>query len=658
MVYLSVISFIASFLYFQFGYKAIRSNSRSKLCRICFLMTLSMTIWAFGEGFLYLSNNSYTYSFWNKIAAFGWCSFEAIVLLFVLILIENKMIEYWYVKLLILSPAIIFLLMALFLFGPDIKTAPIIQNIFYIGDFLYNFTYLAVSILLILLWGKKSKSKIRKRQAKLIVITSMIPFLLNLVEQIILPYFHVISLPNMGQIFTLIMLFGIDNAITKYQFLSIPSVQLSEEFFHEFTGYIFLTDSQGRIMKANNQANQLLSNKNNDIIGKNIVEIFEYKEVRKVLSDCESIRKHIRYTDINLSLKSGISIPLNLTIIPLLTKSKLVKGVLVIGEDIRATKCLQEEIEKHKLTNEKLINSEMLLRNMLEIIPVSIFIISRKTGRIVYLNKQAISLMDTSEASLKGKEITPFIKYPEDKQFLMNCFYIHTIMKKDNIQLKKMDGSEFVGLVTVIPTIYNEEEVAVACVVDMTEQKNTEEILKQNNEDILKLNEELININNILTNKSIRDGLTSLYNHQYMNEIMEIKLKETGITKSNLCLMMMDVDHFKEVNDKYGHLVGDKVLKEIADLILKNTRENDYIGRYGGEEFITMLPDTDMDNALKIAEDIRRDIQNHNYDMDNLKVTISIGVAHYTGQSLNSLINSADVLLYQAKSNGRNRVEY
>jgi diguanylate cyclase (GGDEF)-like protein/PAS domain S-box-containing protein len=501
-----------------------------------------MTIWSFAEGFVYLSNNAYTYSFWNKIAAFGWCTFEAIVLLFVLILIGNKLIKYWYVKLLIMMPAIIFLLMALFLFGPDINTAPIIQNIFYIGDFLYNFIYLAISILLILLWGKKSKSKIRKRQAKLIVITSTIPFFLNLFVQIILPYFHVIRLPGMGQIFTLIMLFGVDHAISKYQFLSIPSALLSEEFFHEFTGFIFLTDSQGCIMKTNKQAGQLYCGKQNEIIGTNIADIFEYREVKKVFADCESIRKRIRFTDISISPKPGISIPLNITIIPLLTKSHLVRGVLVIGEDIRATKCLQEEIVKHKLTNEKLANSETKL--------------------------------------------------------------------------------------------------------------------KQNNECIIKLNKELIEMNNILKNKSIRDGLTNLYNHQYMNEVMETQLKEIELTKRNLCLMMMDIDHFKRVNDKYGHLVGDKVLKEIADLILKNTRESDYVGRYGGEEFIIMLPDTDIEMALKIAEDIRKNIQEHRFEIDNLKVTISIGVAHYTGQSLNSLINRADVLLYQAKSSGRNRVEH
>jgi deoxyribose-phosphate aldolase len=119
-----------------------------------------------------------------------------------------------------------------------------------------------------------------------------------------------------------------------------------------------------------------------------------------------------------------------------------------------------------------------------------------------------------------------------------------------------------------------------------------------------------------------------------------------------------DYDKVEKEIETLKNVVGDKVLKEIADLIMKNTRTSDYIGRYGGEEFIIILPDTGIEMALKIAEDIRRDIQNHSFEIKDLKVTISIGVVNYTGQSPNALINRADILLYQAKSKGRNRVEH
>jgi hypothetical protein len=151
MVYLSVLSFIASILYFYAGYNAFKSNRKSELCRIFFYLTLSMTIWSFTWGFIYLAETPAQYSFWNKISAFGWCTFEAIALYFVMLLTENKCMRYWYIRLLILSPAPVFLFMTLFLFGPDIKTSPIIETIFYTCDFIYNFSFLATSIILIFL---------------------------------------------------------------------------------------------------------------------------------------------------------------------------------------------------------------------------------------------------------------------------------------------------------------------------------------------------------------------------------------------------------------------------------------------------------------------------------------------------------------------------
>lgn len=656
MVYLSVLSITASFLYFYVGFLALKSNKRSRLCRICFYLTLSMTIWSFAEGFLYLADNDYIYSFWNKIAAFGWCTFEALVLLFVLTLIENKMVRHWYIRLLIMIPAFLFLFMALFLFGPNIDTPLIVQQLFYTGDFLYNFSYLAISIILLHRWGRRAKSRLQKRQAHIIVISSVIPFFLDLLVQTVLPALHILRLPNIGQIFTLIMLFGVNTAIKKYQFLSIPTAQLTNEFFNELAGLIFLVDSQGRIMKTNQQVHQLLEYNSDGIGDRYITEFIKDIQVNKVLSDCEELQQRIKFTDIQIETRQGKLIPLNITLIPLKTDTNLIRGVLVIGEDIRVTKCLQDEIIKHKLTNEKLQNSEMLLRRLLEITPVAILVISRISGNITYLNVQAAELFAAQEESLAGKEVALVLINPEEKYFLIENMENNRV-KKSEIRLKRLDKTEFIGLVTVIWSVMNDEEVSVVCVVDMTEHKRVEETLKKNNEYIIKLNKELMDMNDDLTNKSIRDGLTNLYNHQYMNEVLERKLQESAVSEEKLCLMMMDIDHFKRVNDRYGHLTGDRVLTEIADMIFKNTRERDYIGRYGGEEFIVILPGTEMEEACRVAQMIRTNIYNHEYGSRDLKVTISIGVVQYAGETSNELINRADMLLYQAKANGRNRVE-
>ena len=124
--------------------------------------------------------------------------------------------------------------------------------------------------------------------------------------------------------------------------------------------------------------------------------------------------------------------------------------------------------------------------------------------------------------------------------------------------------------------------------------------------------------------------------------------------------MMLDVDHFKNVNDTYGHLAGDAVLTNTAQTIKSTLREIDRLGRYGGEEFLVILPETDGQQATKSAERIRKAVKDSMTDYENntLKVTVSIGVAviQSTDNNENDLINRADDALYSAKGKGRDRV--
>jgi diguanylate cyclase (GGDEF)-like protein len=123
---------------------------------------------------------------------------------------------------------------------------------------------------------------------------------------------------------------------------------------------------------------------------------------------------------------------------------------------------------------------------------------------------------------------------------------------------------------------------------------------------------------------------------------------------------MLDVDNFKAINDTFGHKVGDDVLRDIARLGLNTMRITDCFGRFGGEEFICLLPETPQEQAFDIAERLRVIIQDHQWDYKNLeKVTASIGVASYRKEHTDSflkLLKDADITMYQAKSQGRNRV--
>ncbi len=165
-----------------------------------------------------------------------------------------------------------------------------------------------------------------------------------------------------------------------------------------------------------------------------------------------------------------------------------------------------------------------------------------------------------------------------------------------------------------------------------------------------------------LKRAAILDPLTSLYNRRYFIAQAKKELTRSIRYPHPVALLMLDIDHFKDVNDQYGHLVGDEVLIEIANRIRRSLRKVDIPGRYGGEEFVVLLPETDLDEARQAAERLRLSITTKPTNTSRLTVlvTVSIGVASmFTGESLtmNELIERADLALYHAKQNGRNRVE-
>ncbi len=158
---------------------------------------------------------------------------------------------------------------------------------------------------------------------------------------------------------------------------------------------------------------------------------------------------------------------------------------------------------------------------------------------------------------------------------------------------------------------------------------------------------------------AITDGLTAIYVRRHFIERLNEEVARSKRHNLKLSLLMIDLDHFKQCNDTYGHLVGDIVLKEISRIMKEYVRQVDLIGRYGGEEFVIALPDTDKNSALNVADRIRMSVEKHKfraYD-ETISMTISIGVATFpeTGDDVATLIDRADQALYKAKEAGRNR---
>ncbi|MEX2283650.1 MAG: diguanylate cyclase [Gemmatimonadota bacterium] len=178
---------------------------------------------------------------------------------------------------------------------------------------------------------------------------------------------------------------------------------------------------------------------------------------------------------------------------------------------------------------------------------------------------------------------------------------------------------------------------------------------------IKRLQDELEEKNRELERLSISDGLTGLFNHRHIHELLNEEFERSARTGERLTVAMFDLDRFKSVNDNYGHQAGDRVLEEFAEIMRETAREIDRIGRYGGEEFIALLPDTGIEDGVVYVERVLREVARRNFNIgkeEPLRMTTSAGIATHPHDLIadpESLIRLADEALYAAKTAGRNR---
>jgi diguanylate cyclase len=274
-----------------------------------------------------------------------------------------------------------------------------------------------------------------------------------------------------------------------------------------------------------------------------------------------------------------------------------------------------------------------------------------KTGSVIFNPLKIMALGYTVE-ELPEKVSYKFFTdklHPEDYEKTMGAMKLNMEGKSNiyeceyRIQAKDKSWKWFYdrGKVTQ-RDIYGNPEFAVGIVFDITEQKEREFRLEENNK--------------ILREKSTKDELTKIQNRRGIMEELENRINEALKNRTLLSIAMFDIDKFKTLNDTKGHTFGDKVLKEVANIAAENMRGLDSIGRYGGEEFLAIFPNTNRENAFLVCERIRKCVEEFDFG-EEYKVTISGGVASYNKDGITELINKADKKLYEAKNSGRNRIE-
>jgi diguanylate cyclase (GGDEF)-like protein len=180
------------------------------------------------------------------------------------------------------------------------------------------------------------------------------------------------------------------------------------------------------------------------------------------------------------------------------------------------------------------------------------------------------------------------------------------------------------------------------------------------NRKLTRVNKKLEELQNKLQEQAHRDPMTNLYNRRYFHEVSSSIFQIVQRDDHHISLIMIDIDNFKRINDTYGHAVGDEVIKKLASLLERNVRKSDIVSRFGGEEFVILLPSTDLKGAQKIASKIREAVEEILIVADEsvIRFTISLGLADIrsSDQNIEAILNRADKALYKAKESGKNRV--
>ena len=203
--------------------------------------------------------------------------------------------------------------------------------------------------------------------------------------------------------------------------------------------------------------------------------------------------------------------------------------------------------------------------------------------------------------------------------------------------------------------------VLISIALDISLQKEAQSKLIDTHVKLTKQRQALQEAKAQLKEQANRDPLTNMYNRRYFSEIAQKIVAMVKRSKEPLSLMMIDIDKFKNINDTYGHHIGDEIIKLLVSRLERIIRESDIAARIGGEEFALILPNTDVDSALKLAQKIRIDMEKASYKHEDKIVTFTVSIGldefdHTKDDDVFTTLNRADAALYLAKESGRNRV--
>ena len=308
--------------------------------------------------------------------------------------------------------------------------------------------------------------------------------------------------------------------------------------------------------------------------------------------------------------------------------------------------------------NDKVIDSEKLYKSIFDASPDAIVMFDINY-RILIASKSANEVLGFEGDCLVGENILQFFVDKESKRIEKN---IRRVFNENNIGTtnyrgKKNNNSTIYEVNSRAIKDENGNSINLVSIIrDVTQKVILEEVLEAREKQYKELAKELERKNISLSERVSIDNLTGIKNRYYFDERIKEEVDLAKRQKASFSLLLFDLDHFKLVNDNFGHDVGDKVLKRVTDAVSKIIRSYDIFARWGGEEFVVLMPNTTEAEAVPAAEKIRKTVEDISHP-DIEKITISIGIAIWEADDdVDQIFVKADKALYTAKNQGRNRV--
>lgn len=277
-------------------------------------------------------------------------------------------------------------------------------------------------------------------------------------------------------------------------------------------------------------------------------------------------------------------------------------------------------------------------------------------NRILDFNAEARKLFVSPNDLVIGKPVASISsRWPEIVEKFLE-------VKENDVDIElNLNNSLFFHLIS--KRIFDKRNIFLGRLVtwrDITDRKQVEFDLQEANLSLQNRLREIEKLQQELREQAIRDPLTGLYNRRFLQEVLEKEFLRIRRNQSSLVVVIMDIDHFKLVNDRFGHLGGDHVLQELSDLLKDNLRAGDILCRYGGEELVVVMSGIDLRSAKRRVEGLREEIETMQFTFPKgeMRITVSIGlaIAPLHAESVEGLLRAADDALYEAKAQGKNRV--